>query len=568
MTHQPPVFTVQDYTAELAIDQIVRVAQRIEDSPHPQAVIDLLRDHVFGAHIGAIMMLQYGPVHESGGARPFEYFEMVGTWSRRYGSGVGTGMRLSIRKYQNLIEEAEANGTLVFSHTSEIRHRLDPLARGLMRGARLRSLAYFPLGLGARKLGAILIGTDHLYQFSDPELNHYRTIFSVLAISLRAQLLRQQRDRVQHGRAALLDAVTDGVVMVVPGGRGGSVLTVNERFTGTFGVSEGAADGMSLVGLLDAMHIPEGVRADLRQAWLSSPMQDPNILHGDFSMIGDDGRAHEFTWYSAPVYQGSVILGRIFTFHDVTAERTASRLRAAFISRVSHELRTPLTSIKGFAEFILEASGDDLPPIAREYTQIIFDSAKHLTRIFSDIIELSRADAGELQLRKEVTSLTRIVRDVAGRMKLTLQGRGQSLHLDIDDTIPNASVDTDRLIQVITNLIANAGKYAPENSTITVRAALLKRGDALPFGAPADVLLPAALITVQDEGRGVSNADADKIFLPFFRTEEAKRNRIEGVGLGLSVTRSLVEMHQGKIWAVGREAVQGGCFQFTIPVRT
>ncbi|MFN8527521.1 MAG: ATP-binding protein [Anaerolineae bacterium] len=570
---QPPISSAQDYTAELALEQIIQIAQGIDISPHPQAVIDLLRDHVFGPHIGALLMLQYGPVHDdvqaarTVQAAPFEYFEMVGTWTRRYGSGVGSGMRLSIRKYQNLIEEAEQHGMLVFSRTQDIRDRLDPLARGLMRGAFLRSMALFPLGTGARKVGAIVIGTDRPYQFSDRELRHYRTIFEVLTLSLRAQLLRQQRDRVQQGRAALLDAVTDGVVMVIPGGRGGRVLTVNARFTSLFGVSEGSAEGMSLVGLLEALHIPESVKADLRRTWLSSPMQDPNLLRGSFSLIGEDGREHDYEWYSAPVYQGSVVLGRIYTFHDATAERTAARLRAAFVSRVSHELRTPLTSIQGFAEFILTTNGDQLPPIAREYTQIIFDSAKHLRRIFSDIIELTRADAGELQLRKEDTSLTRIVRDVSTRMRLTLAQRGQSLVLDVDDTLPEASLDSDRMIQILTNLISNAGKYAPEKSTIKVSACLLTSADPPPPGAPADVLLPAALITIDDEGKGVSAQDADQIFLPFFRTEEAKKKKIEGVGLGLSVTRSLVEMHQGKIWAVSRDAVGHGRFQFTIPVK-
>lgn len=562
MTHH------DDYSAEQTLSQILHIAQGIEADSHPQAVIDLLHEHVMGAHVGAIMMMQYGPQGEDISKRPYDYLEMSGSWSKRYGSGVGMGIRFSIGRYQSLIASAERSGELVLSNTREIRRSFDPLVRGLMRAAMLRSLAFFPLGMGDRKLGVILIGTNRPHTFSDAELRHYRAIFEMLSISLRAQLLRQQRDRVQNGRAALLDAVTDGVVMVVPGsGRGGRVLTVNARFTSMFGVTESAAGGRSLIEMIGMMHLPERVRDELRRAWLSSPMQDPATLAGDFRMIGDDGREHEFAWYSAPVYQVNQVLGRIFTVHDVTAEKTAARLRAGFVSRVSHELRTPLTSIQGFAEFILTATGDQLPPVAREYTQIIYDSARHLTRVFSDLIEITRADVGELQLHKERTSAARIIQDVAARLRLTVAKRRQTLELVLDEKMPHTYIDSDRMIQILTNLISNASKYAPEDTPITVRLRYLRAEDPRPVGCPSDVLFPTALITIEDQGIGVAAEDVEQIFVPFFRSEEARKGKIEGVGLGLSVTRSLVEMHQGKIWAVPREVAGGGCFQFTIPVK-
>jgi signal transduction histidine kinase len=142
--------------------------------------------------------------------------------------------------------------------------------------------------------------------------------------------------------------------------------------------------------------------------------------------------------------------------------------------------------------------------------------------------------------------------------------------MDLDDDLPHVNVDVDRMMQVMTNLLTNAIKYSPEGGKIRISTKLLTSTDTLPATVPVDVMLPAILVTVNDSGKGLDADDAEKVFMPFFRTEDAKVNRIEGVGLGLAVTRSIVEVHRGKIWAVPRgKHAKGGCFMFTIPtVRT
>jgi signal transduction histidine kinase len=387
-----------------------------------------------------------------------------------------------------------------------------------------------------------------------------------LAISAMAQLLQQQRERMEQNRAALLDAVTDGVVMVVPYGQGGHVLTVNQRFIHMFEVPEAHAEGDTLIQLLGQMQLAEDVRQELRASWLSIPVRDPAERRGDFRMVNSEGQPLDVEWYSAPVYQDAHVLGRIYTFHDVTPERAAQRLRAAFLSRISHELRTPLTSIRGFAEFILEATGDQLPDLAREYTEIILNSAKHLNTVFTDMIEITRADAGELKLNKVEAHLPDIIIDAVARMELQYKDRKQQVIMELDDDLPPVSVDVDRLMQVLTNLLTNAIKYSPEGGKIRISTEMIVSPDALPETAPPDVVLPAILVTVTDDGKGLTPGEAAQVFMPFFRTEEAKARRIEGVGLGLAVTRSIVEVHRGKIWAVAKSSrVKGGCFMFTIP---
>jgi signal transduction histidine kinase len=317
---------------------------------------------------------------------------------------------------------------------------------------------------------------------------------------------------------------------------------------------------------MERLPFSESQRQELAKTWLNIPVRDPATQHGEFRMTTAQGSPMDIEWYSGPVYKDEYVLGRIYTFHDITPERTATRLRSAFLSRISHELRTPLTSIAGFAEFILEATGDSLPDLAREYTEIILSSARHLNHVFTDMIDITRADAGELKLTKQEAHLPDVIIDVVARMELQYKQRGQQVVMELDDDLPPVLVDVNRLIQVLTNLMTNAIKYAPGNTTIHITTEYIAKPKQLPASAPPDIMLPAVLVTVADEGKGLSKEDAEKVFMPFFRTEEAKVNKIEGVGLGLAVTRSFVEMHRGKIWAEPRRrGREGAVFLFTVP---
>lgn len=549
---------------------ILQTAQAIAENPSPQRVVNILRDTLLKPHISSCAMLLYGPVREDSPHGPFEYLELRGSWSKRHGVGVGIGVRLYLKDYPDLLEQLEQYQVVTFPRVNPIKNRFDPLIRGFLKAERMQSLTLIALQSSRHKLGVLAIGTDRRHRFSEHELQSYRAVCEFLAISAMAQLLQQQSEQMEQNRAAILDAVTDGVVMVVPYGQGGHVLTVNKRFSRMFEVPEEHAEGDTLIHLLGEMQLPEGARHELRASWLSTPVRDPALRRGEFRLVNSDGQPLDVEWYSAPVYQDAHVLGRIYTFHDVSAARAAQRLRAAFLSRISHELRTPLTSIRGFAEFILEATGDKLPDLAREYTEIILNSAKHLNTVFTDMIEITRADAGELKLNKVEAHLPDIIIDVVARLELQYKARKQQMIMELDDDLPPVSVDVDRLAQVLTNLIANAIKYSPEGGKIRVSTRMIASPDALPDSAPLDVVIPAILVTVSDQGKGLTAEEADKVFMPFFRTEEAKAQRVEGVGLGLAVTRSIVEVHRGKIWAMPTGSrVKGGCFMFTIPtVRT
>jgi len=546
---------------------ILLTAQTIAENPSPQHIINVLCDYLFDTHVTSCAIMLYGPVREDRPDGPYDYLEMKGSWSKLRGSGIALGTKIYLKFYPELLAELHERKPLVINDVKRFSAALDPFARAILRAERIRSLTILPLHAAERKLGVILVGTNKPHKFSHQELQNYQAVSEFLAISAMSQVLQQQRDTVQQGRSALLDAVTDGVVMVLPDIEGGRVLTLNQRFTKMFDVPEGKAQRLFLKELLEKMQIPEAVRRELNSRWLNVPVRDSLIQRGEFHMIHSEGIPMDIEWYTGPVYQDTQVLGRIYTFHDVTAERTAVRVRSAFLSRVSHELRTPLTSIHGFAEFILEATGNQLPPLAREYTEIILGSAKHLRTVFTDMIEMSRAEAGELKLNMRDAHLPDLVIDAVARLELQYKARQQKVIMELDDELPPVYIDSDRIVQVLSNLISNAIKYSPQGSTIRVTTQLINSRYELPEKVVGDVSIPGILVKVFDEGEGLAKEDTEQVFIPFFRTEWAKVNKIEGSGLGLAVSRGIIELHRGKIWAeASTKDNRGGHFLFIIPV--
>lgn len=546
---------------------ILNTAEAAAGLPSAQKILEMLRDYLFAPEISGCAILLYGPLDEAEPDAPYEYLEISGVWTRKRGSGGGIGIRLGIEDYRKRLALLESRKFYVFQEMSDrVRQIFDPLVRGLLRAADIQSMTIISLQTAGKALGLLVLTSNRPHYFSTFEIYGYRVAAEYLALSAFASSMMQQRDRVQQVRRAMLDAVSDAVLLVQPGAQGGRVISNNAVFTNLFDLSETSMHGKTLDDVLAQMTLPEDVRTALTPQWVNMPVRSSDTRSGEFRVVHSSGQTLEILWKSTPVYQDGQVQGRVYAFHDATADRTSARLRAEFLSRISHELRTPLTSIQGFAEFILEAGGDDLPAMVREYTQIILSSAKHLKTIISDIIDITRLDAGQIQLTREVSSLSDTIKEAVASMEPHYRRRSQRVVLKLDTHLPSVNIDRTRIKQVLSNLISNAVKYAPESSEVQIHAKYVASMEDLPEGSPSNIVLPAILVTISDEGKGVSADDADKVFMPFFRTEQARRDRTEGVGLGLTVVRSLVEVHQGNIWLTPCPPAAGGCFMFTLPV--
>lgn len=544
----------------IMMEAVAKTARAIAQDPSPQRIAHVLRDYLFDVHVVSCYIALYGPVQHDHPGRPFEYLEIKGAWSHNLGNQFAVGQRFNIAAHLDFLEELHRQKYLIMTDFDDLM-QATPLLAQVIQADNVKSLALLPLESDRRKLGVIGICTDQPYAFNAHELRTYQIISEFLTVSTVVAVLRQQADYVQRGRAALLDAVTDSVVMVQPND---SVLTINQRFTEMFGVMENAVQGLSLCHLLNLMQIPGDVRADLSTRWQGIAQDSPTRQQGEFKMVSRSGQASEVQWYSGPVYQNEAVIGRIYTFHDITADRAAERLRYDLLSRVSHELRTPLTSIQGFAQFILEASGDELPQLAREYTEIILQSAGQLKYLFNDMIEISQAANGQLKLELTTTSLMSILEGVQRQFMNDAQKKNQCIVLHAKAHLPPVQIDPHRITQVVIDVVQNAIKYAPDDTEIVIHAQYMDGSADLPPSAPPDVVTPCILTRVIDQGKGLTSDEVEKVFLPFYRVQGSGHGK--GVGLGLAIARSLVELHRGKIWAeAATPGEPGGRFLFTIP---
>jgi len=225
------------------------------------------------------------------------------------------------------------------------------------------------------------------------------------------------------------------------------------------------------------------------------------------------------------------------------------RLKSDFLSTVSHELRTPLTSIRSFSEILLRYDVDDLEK-RRKFVGIINNEAERLTRMINDLLDLSKIEAGRLELFPEPLDLEPVFARSIDTSQPLFAEKGIKVISTIVESLPRVFADADRLHQVLTNLLANAVKFSPEGGTIKI-SGMMKEG--------------FALISVADEGPGIPPDRLERIFERFHQVRDTQQPHPLGTGLGLTISREIVEKMGGKIWGES-EPGEGAMFLFTVPL--
>ena len=227
----------------------------------------------------------------------------------------------------------------------------------------------------------------------------------------------------------------------------------------------------------------------------------------------------------------------------------ANRAKSEFLATMSHELRTPLNAIIGFAEVLLDGLCGELNDEQREAVTDIYESGKHLLRMINDILDLSKIEAGRMEIRKESFKIDEVLESVRTVVSELVGGKNLRYSEEIPPDLPPIYADKVRFKQIMYNLVSNAVKFTPEGGSVTVRAS----HDDKEF-----------TFTVQDTGIGIRKEDMPKLFEEFVQIDSSYSRQYEGTGLGLALTKKLVEMHGGRIW-VESEYGKGSRFSFTIP---
>jgi signal transduction histidine kinase/DNA-binding response OmpR family regulator len=229
----------------------------------------------------------------------------------------------------------------------------------------------------------------------------------------------------------------------------------------------------------------------------------------------------------------------------------ATRHKTEFLANMSHELRTPLNAVIGFSEVLIEKMFGELNKKQEEYLQDILSSGRHLLSLINDILNLSKIEAGRMELELATFDLPMSLENTFALMRERAIHHGIQVSLDIDKRLGDFTADERKVKQILLNLLSNAVKFTPDGGTISLKA------------GPGRELVE---ISVSDTGIGILPEHQQKIFEEFYQAGGDSVRKREGTGLGLALAKKFVELHDGKIW-VESEPGRGSTFTFTLPIR-
>ncbi len=243
----------------------------------------------------------------------------------------------------------------------------------------------------------------------------------------------------------------------------------------------------------------------------------------------------------------------------VEAMKVANQAKSEFVSFVSHELKIPMTSIKGYADLLLSSNFGPINEAQTTFLETIRNNVNRMSRLVTDLTDVSRLESGQLHLETRPIQLAEVVSEVASFTRAQIEEKQQTLVLTVPDNLPDVWADRTRLAQILTNLVSNAYKYTPENGRITICAEEMNS-----VNEDAEVQ-PMIHVSVADTGLGIKDEEQKAIFNKFFRGSDDQALRSPGTGLGLNITKNLVELHDGRIWFESKYR-EGTTFHFIIPV--
>ncbi|MGI6156379.1 MAG: ATP-binding protein, partial [Enterococcus lemanii] len=337
---------------------------------------------------------------------------------------------------------------------------------------------------------------------------------------------------------SVLTHMTDGVIAT---DRRGKVIMINEMALSLLDVKQEAAIGQSILTLLELKedftlrNLLESTDEMLLERPSSYPQRGNLILRIDFSMIRRDS---------------GFISGLVAVLHDVTEQEKTEQERRDFVSNVSHELRTPLTSMRSYIEALEEGAWQD-SELAPQFLKVTLEETDRMIRMINDLLNLSKMDSGNAQLQLEFVNFNNLVNFILDRfdMMVTSQEKHYKIKREFTKRDLWVEVDTDRMIQVIDNIMNNAIKYSPDGGIVTVRLAETHNH---------------ILLSISDQGMGIPKKDLHKVFDRFYRVDKARARKQGGTGLGLAISREVVKAHHGSIWVESREHY-GSTFYISLP---
>ncbi len=340
---------------------------------------------------------------------------------------------------------------------------------------------------------------------------------------------------------AVIHSIAEGLVVVDSKGK---VIMMNPAAEKMLGVSkkdkvgrpldEGMKDEQ-LVSMIKNKGENEGKEIEL----MSSRDETKKVLRASTAVIeSEDGKT----------------VGMVSVLSDITKQKELDQMKSTFVANVSHELRTPLVAMEKSVSLILSKDAGPLTETQEQFLTIAERNLKRLSVLINDLLNLSKLEAGKMEIKRQSFALDKVISDSVDGLNTWAKTRGVEIIRDTPaGALPEADIDPDRIIQVLTNLIGNAIKFTPSGGKVTISARVTQdNGKWLEVG-------------VKDTGIGIAKENLPKLFDKFYQIGERVPTDISGTGIGLSIAKEIVGLHGGKIW-VESEKGQGAKFCFTLPV--
>jgi signal transduction histidine kinase len=438
----------------------------------------------------------------------------------------------------------------------------------------LRSIMCAPLTSRGKTFGVIYVDNRaHIGTFEDDDLDLLNTFATQAAVAIENARLYTQTDQTLAARVQELEVLTDidrdlnqelDLAKVVE-------ITVSRAIKGT-GASAGWLalynEESNLLGVVTETNLGKNIEMGDELVAAAFEKRTPQIF---FPRSGQLAQAvvplisSDQTIGVMVLESSHILLAPEIDFLTRLGARASSALENArlyqavhdanlakskFVSVVSHELRLPMTSIKGYTDLLLQGAAGDNEEMKTQFLHVIRNNVERMRILVSDLSDVSRIESGKLRLETAPLSMTGYIDQVLTDLQPKFEERKQTLALSIPDDMPLAYADPNRLIQILTNLISNAWKYTPDGGHIQIKA---------------EVMDGFVKLSVVDNGLGISDEDQAKLFTQFFRSESDDVRAQQGWGLGLNVTKHLVELMGGEI---GMTSVfeEGSTFWFTLPI--
>jgi len=351
-------------------------------------------------------------------------------------------------------------------------------------------------------------------------------------IRLTQENLEQESKRLH----SILSYMTDGVLAT---NRRGKITMINDMAKKQLGVQKEDVLNKSILELLEIED-----EYELRDLITQVPelMIDSQDANGEYLSLR--------VRFALVRRESGFISGLVAVLHDTTEQEKEERERRLFVSNVSHELRTPLTSVKSYLEALDEGALSE--PVAPDFIKVSLDETNRMMRMVTDLLHLSRIDNATSHLDVELINFTAFITFILNRFD-KMRGPDEEKKYELVRDYPITSVwieiDTDKMTQVIDNILNNAIKYSPDGGKITVT---MKTTD------------DQMILSISDQGLGIPKQDLPRIFDRFYRVDRARSRAQGGTGLGLSIAKEIIKQHKGFIWAKS-EYGKGSTFTIVLP---